>query len=326
MGLVPDSVTPEQLADAATLDELYAQLAKINVGAGWNKPTPSLWPSPRETFLPVHWQYAYAKGALDAAGRLINTELSERRNLILANPMEGNSYATTRTIVAAYQMIMPGERARSHRHTPNALRLIVDALPGIYTVVEGKKLPMLPGDVVLTPNWSWHGHGNDSTARGYWIDFLDVPFVQMLEPIFLEQYPDEFEDDAEEVESSPLIFPWQETRRKLSEASGAHGAEWGVQIALDASVLDTISLHMIRLLPGRPSPQSKSTANAIYAVVEGTGESIVGGKRFEWAQGDIVVAPAWHTHHHRASTDAVLFQVTDRPILQKTGLLREELE
>ncbi|MEI9987470.1 MAG: fumarylacetoacetate hydrolase family protein [Aliidongia sp.] len=52
MGLVPDSVKPEQLADAATLEELYAQLAKINVGAGWNKPTPSLWPSPRETSCP----------------------------------------------------------------------------------------------------------------------------------------------------------------------------------------------------------------------------------------------------------------------------------
>jgi gentisate 1,2-dioxygenase len=32
-------------------------------------------------------------------------------------------------LVAAYQMIMLGEKARTHRHTPNALRLIVDAAP-----------------------------------------------------------------------------------------------------------------------------------------------------------------------------------------------------
>jgi len=49
-------------------------------------------------------------------------------------------------------MVLPGEAARSHRHTPNALRLVVDAAPGNYTVVNGKKLPMRPGDVLLTPN------------------------------------------------------------------------------------------------------------------------------------------------------------------------------
>jgi gentisate 1,2-dioxygenase len=324
MGPVADLSTPGQLADAASLEELYAALAKISVGAGWNKPTPSLWPSPRETFLPAHWRYDMAKGALDAAGRLINTELAERRNLILTNPLEGNGYATTKTIVAAYQMIMPGERARSHRHTPNALRLVLDALPGTYTVVNGKKLAMLPGDVVLTPNWSWHGHGNESRACGYWIDFLDVPFVQLLEPIFLENHPDAFEEDAEEVAASPFIFPWVETQQKLAEALDAGAEDWGARITLETAALDTIALHMIRLRAGRQSPGTKTTANNIYAVVEGEGESIIGGKRFAWARGDVVVAPAWQVHHHRASTDAVLFQVTDRPILEKTGLLREE--
>ena len=95
----------------------------------------------------------------------------------MQNPA-GGSYATSRTIVAAYQMIMPGEKARSHRHTPNALRLIIDAEPGAYTIVNGERLSMMPGDVVLTPNWCWHGHGNDSRACAYWLDVLDVPLVQ----------------------------------------------------------------------------------------------------------------------------------------------------
>ena len=133
-----------------------------------------------------------AKAALDSAGRLINTELAERRNLILVNAGAGNDYATASTLVSAYQMIMPGEHARSHRHSPNALRLIVDAEPGTYTVVDGVRLEMMPGDVLLTPNWCWHGHGNDSTANAYWIDFLDVPLVHLLEPMFFEGNPDEF--------------------------------------------------------------------------------------------------------------------------------------
>src|SRR5262245_63274762 len=140
--MVMTAPTPQQLAGSGSLEELYGHLKQISIGAGWAKTTPSLWPEPKKNFRPHRWSYAQAKGALDAAGRLINTELAERRNLILQNP--GESYATSRTIVAAYQMIMPGEKARSHRHTPNALRLILDAEPGAYTVVNGEKLSMMP--------------------------------------------------------------------------------------------------------------------------------------------------------------------------------------
>src|SRR5258708_25819839 len=173
------SPTPEQLARPGPLEDFSKQLEPIRLGAGWAKPTPSLWAEPKKSFQPFVWSYAQAKGALDAAGRLINTELAERRNLIMQNPA-GGSYATSRTIVAAYQMIMPGEKARSHRHTPNALRLIIDAHPGAYTIVNRERLSRMPGDVVLTPNWCWHGNGTDSRANAYWLDLLDVPLWHLL--------------------------------------------------------------------------------------------------------------------------------------------------
>ena len=123
-----NTLSPQQLSQSGSLEELYGGLNPLKMVPGWAKTAPSLWPEPKKVFKPYRWRYDQAKGALDAAGRLINTELAERRNLILMNPSEG--YATSRTIVAAYQMIMPGEKARSHRHTPNALRLIHDAEPG----------------------------------------------------------------------------------------------------------------------------------------------------------------------------------------------------
>src|SRR5215471_1392509 len=84
------STLPSQsdLACSGTLEELYGKLDKVGMGAGWNKPTPSLWPAPRKTLVPAHWEYDLARGALDAAGRMINTALAERRNLILFNPAE----------------------------------------------------------------------------------------------------------------------------------------------------------------------------------------------------------------------------------------------
>ena len=105
-------------------------------------------------------------------------------------------------------MIMPGEKARSHRHTPNALRLVIDAEPGAYTIVNGERLAMMPGDVVLTPNWCWHGHGNDSRACAYWLDVLDVPLVQLLDPMFFEPHPEEFETEITVPNASPMHFPW----------------------------------------------------------------------------------------------------------------------
>ncbi|HXQ51406.1 MAG TPA: cupin domain-containing protein [Stellaceae bacterium] len=316
--------TPEALARAGTLDELYPQLSGIGLGAGWNKPTPSLWAAPHQTFPPYQWRYAQAKGALDAAGRLINTELAERRNLILVNPLEGNGYGTSRTLVAAYQMIMPGEKARSHRHTPNALRLVLDASAGAYTTVNGKRLPMAPNDVVLTPNWCWHGHGNDGKGRAYWLDFLDVPLVHLLDPMFFEPHPADFEDDAPEAPNSPLLFPWRDTERRLAAASPDPTGRHGVAIEFGHPALDTMALAMMRLPPDQETQPYRTTANTLYAAVEGEGSTMVEGKRFDWARGDVVVVPSWHTHCHRASGGAVLFRVTDEPLMDKLGFLRSE--
>ena len=303
------------LARSGSLEELYSLLAPMNVGPGWNKPAPSLWDEPRKTFAPAHWRYDQAKAALDAAGRLINTELAERRNLILFNPVPGNNYATTRTLLAAYQMILPREKARSHRHTPNALRLVVDAEPGAYTIVNGIKLFMAPGDVMLTPNWHWHGHGNESDTPAYWIDFLDTPLIHALEPMFFEPHPQVYEPVAQIASASPMRFSWEETLRRLADAT---------EIELGNPAMTTIGLYMMRLTAEIPTKTSRTTANNIYAVAKGSGTSFIDGETFQWLRGDVIAVPAWRPHSHRASEDAILLRVSDEPLLKKLDLLREE--
>ncbi|TMJ37374.1 MAG: cupin domain-containing protein, partial [Alphaproteobacteria bacterium] len=167
----------------------YGELGRLGFVPGWARPEPSMWPVPKPKFRPAVWRFAAAKAALEEAGKSVPIEQAERRNLIMINPVEGNAYATSRNIVAAYQMVKAGEKARSHRHTAAALRLVVAAKPGTYTVVDGARVDMAPGDVVLTPSWCWHGHANESDAASYWIDFLDVPFVQHSEAMFFESHP-----------------------------------------------------------------------------------------------------------------------------------------
>jgi gentisate 1,2-dioxygenase len=336
--------SPADLARSGTLEELYGKLDVVGMGPGWNKPTPSLWPAPRKTYLPAHWRYELARSALDAAGRLINTSLAERRNLILFNPVEGNTYGTVRTLVAAYQMIMPGERARVHRHTPNALRLILDAEPGTYTEVAGTNIAMAPGDVLLTPNWSTHGHGNDGKACAYWLDFLDAPLVQMLEPMFFETAADEIPQAAEKSDAaqgapaaktatasatatrdSPLVFTREETLCRLDEATPDPSGAFATQIELGSPALATTALFMMKLRPQERTKPYRTTANNIYAVVGGEGITEVDGVCFSWSRGDVVAAPAWRPHWHEASADAILLRVTDAPVMQRFGWWREDV-
>jgi gentisate 1,2-dioxygenase len=317
----------EELAQSGTLEDLYSKLGQISIGPGWAKATPSLWPAPKKTFAPAHWKYEQARGALDAAGRLINTELAERRNLILFNPAADNGYGTVRTLVAAYQMIMPGEWARAHRHTPNALRLILDSEPGTYTEVDGVKIAMEPGDVLLTPNWSSHGHGNDSRACAYWLDFLDVPLVQLLEPMFFE--PAEGDDEepsngAPPTKDSPFVFTLADTLKRLDAAAPDPSGPFGTHVELGDPAMDTIGLHMMRLSPRAKTATYQSTANNIYAIVKGTGATTIDGTRFEWSRGDVIAAPAWRPHFHEAAEDALMFRVTDEPMMQRLGFLRNE--
>jgi hypothetical protein len=166
--------------DIPTLDSLYEAAGGLNFTPGWMpRKKPILWAEPRSVFVPAHWTYENAKAALDAAGRLIDVSLAERRNLVMRNPAPGTNFETSRTLVCAYQMILPGESAPSHRHSSHALRVIIDGR-GSYSIVNGQKIPMETGDVVLTPGWCWHGHGHEGDRPAYWFDGLDVPLTHLL--------------------------------------------------------------------------------------------------------------------------------------------------
>ena len=311
------------MTSVGSLEELYETLAPLSFGPGWNKPTPSLYPAPYKSYEPARWTYRDGRDALERAGHLIDTTLAERRNLILVNPRAGNAYGTGATLVAAYQMLLPGEHARSHRHTPNALRLIVEADAGAYTTVDGTRVPMLPRDVVLTPSWHWHGHGNEGTRAAYWIDYLDVPLVQTIEPMFFENFPGGTQPVERIDDRSPLRFAWADVEPRLRAAHVDPGGRFGRRFQLDTPSLRTIRLAMLALDGGTRTQPHQTTATNIFSVVAGNGTSIVDGVTLDWAEGDVFVAPAWRAHVHHPAVDAVLFCVNDEPLLEAIGMLRE---
>ncbi|RUN76520.1 cupin domain-containing protein [Sphingomonas sp. TF3] len=286
---------------------------------GWAKREPQMWGKPRPKYRPMVWRYADALAALSKSVDFVSTEFAERRNLILVNPVPGNIYPTCRHLVAAYQLVMPGETARSHRHSPNALRLVMDASPGIYTLVDGVRVDMAPGDVVLTPQWMWHGHANYSDQPAFWIDFLDVPLVQNLENMYFEHH----EDTLQAVESSDPESPLRFHGAALAENVRAQG-----DVAFGQAQMPTIGLHAICLAAGERQDPVARIDNNIYAVTAGeiTVEVAPLGT-VTMTRGDVVVVPSWHPFSLAGGAGGgQVLRVTDEPVFTKLGFRDVGLE
>ncbi|NMM81365.1 hypothetical protein B2J86_10605 [Acidovorax sp. SRB_14] len=319
--MAPSQDTPP-FAAAGSLPELYQMLDEVQMKNGWNKPTPSLYPEPKQCFVPARWRYEHARAALHKAGDLVDPKWAERRNLIMANPIPGNDYPTVSTLVGAYQMVKAGETARSHRHSPNAMRVVLEAAPGTYTIVDGVKVPMAPGDVLLTPNGCWHGHSNESSTESYWIDFLDAPLVQLLGPMFFEQHPDTLER-ADRVDlASPMRFAFTDYYPRLLAAAEVRA---GVRaLKLGPPELRTFDRTVLHLQPGTRWARPRSTINRIYSVIRGQGRSEFAGIQFDWSGGDMIAVPSWYEHQLVCGQEAVLLEVSDEPLLKMLDWVREQ--
>src|SRR5258708_21724400 len=266
----------------------YGELGRMSFSPGWARPEPAMWASPKPKFKPAVWRYAPARAALDQAGEFVPVEQAERRNVMMVNPLEGNLSATTRNLVAAYQCVKGGETARTHRHTPAALRLVLEAKPGTFTVVNGARVDMLPGDVVLTPSWSWHGHLNETDQTSYWIDFLDIPFVQLTEAMFFEQYP---AGGLEPITSSGA------TPVRIPSAHALGGGRDAQLVEIAKGVMPTIALHLMRQPAGSRVDVARTTTNNIYAVVSGQARfTAEGGLTESLGPGDVIAVPCCHPH------------------------------
>ncbi|TGZ84616.1 RmlC-like cupin [Ascodesmis nigricans] len=143
-------------------------------------------PFPNPKAIPHLWNYEELRPLLIESSKLVNTHEAERRVLMLINPA-CKAPQTTDTLYAGLQLINPGETAPAHRHVAFALRFIIEGDRG-FTAVEGEKIYMKRGDVILTPSWTWHDHGHEGDGPMIWLDGLDLPIYQSLPVNFAEMY------------------------------------------------------------------------------------------------------------------------------------------
>ncbi len=306
---------------------------------------------PGTAAVPAMWRWVEVQPCLMRACELITTSEAERRVLMLENPaLHGTTFITT-SVFAGLQIILPGEIAATHRHTPNALRFIVEG-EGAYTAVDGERTLMRPGDFVTTPGWTWHDHGNLGKEPVVWLDGLDTPYANLLGAHFREDYPQETQPVARpdgdagaryganllplehrpRGRASPILsYPYERTREALvrlartGDPHPAHGCKLRYSNpATGGHPFPTMAVFMQWLPKGFAGNRYRSTDGTVFCVVEGKGAVSIGDTRWEFAPHDIFVVPSWEFCRLHATADCVLFSYSDRAAQEALGFWREE--
>lgn len=312
---------------------------------------------PYQSVVPHLWKWSEIRPKILRAVDATSTVDAERRVLGLVNPsfIDSGKFATTPTLIAAIQIIMPGEVAVAHHHTAAALRIIMEGKGG-YTVTDGEQCWMEPGDLILTPSWTFHDHAHQGEGPMIWLDGLDAPLMGALDARFFERFPEERQqpitqpDDAStrrfaaaglrpaayrwDKPYSPLTkYPWQHTVEALNKMGESEATPFDdlylefINPHTGGPVMPTIGAYAQKLRAGTYTKSHRHIPSVVYYIFRGSGVTKIEGERFSWSAGDILVLPGWHWHEHSNSSkseDAILLSFTDEPVLRSLGIYREE--
>ena len=333
-------------------------LAAGRVGAAQLKPVPH------------RWRWSEIAPYLDKIAEIARRadvspiEFAERQQFLLTNPGLGGRLQVTSTMRCAVSIYNPGDVAPVHIHTPNASRTILSEKGG-YTTIEGERCAAARGDLILTPNGTWHDHGNDGCAPVVWVDVLDFPLMEFLDCVWLDEaYPGDTQGNsrAQRVtfpgsyshmlygrgglvpsflphrrgfgrETSPMFhYRGADVREALAGLSREEGDPYEaialrfVNPATGASVFPTLDYRALMLRPGEATRFKRETASTLYVAIEGQGVTEIAGRSLDWRTNDIFVVPsfAWRRHINQSQTDAVLYAVSDAPLMEKIGQYRAQ--
>lgn len=358
------------------LEELNHEATQRNVWirTKWNLPNQKAWhlgtsetppigphtlgvehPAP----VPCVWKWRDVENYLLKLVDLCPLELTERQSVLLINPAFGTKgVKVTNTMRIAISIYKKGDDAESHMHTPNASRTIISDSGG-YTVVEGERIYPKRGDLVFTPNGTWHEHGNEDDQPVIWADTLDWPLLDFLgcawarsdsenaasndKPAegfsrqfygrggFRPLFDAHFRGEGRNV-TPMFLYKGTDIREALNDLRGYDGdPHEGVIIETvnpvsGEPVFTTVSYRAQLLRPGEETLPFRHTASTIYFALEGSGHVEVDGERMEWEKNDFFVVPnhRWRRLVNDGKGDAILYSYTDQPLISKIGHYRAQ--
>jgi len=264
-------------------------------------------------------------------------EFADRQSILLTNPGLGGRLQVTTTMRTAISIYTPGDVAPAHIHSANASRTILSDRGG-YTNVEGERCEAVRGDLIITPNGTWHDHGNESDSSVIWIDMLDWPLMEVLDLAWVDMdYRGTGEEANAKIQRTVHADGYSGRlygHGGLKPTFVSHQRGWGhnpdamvhyrgadVREALhglrreSGDLYEGIQLQFINpvtggpvgttmdyasqlLRPGEATLPKRETCSTFMVVMDGEGYTEVGGQRFNWQRNDIIVMPNFLWRHH----------------------------
>jgi gentisate 1,2-dioxygenase len=291
-------------------------------------------------------------------------EFAERQQFLLTNPGLGGRLQVTNTIRCAVSIYNPGDIAPVHVHTPNASRTILSEDGGYTAVegerCEAKRGDLI---LTPHGTWHDHGNDGATPVTWIDVldfplmEFLDCVWLD-------DEFPGERTGNSRAQaqtlangysqrlygtggmlpgfvshrrglsgHATPMIhYRGADIRNALSGLAGEPGDPYeGISLAFvnpvnGEPVFPTLAYSAQLLRPGESTRAKRETASTMYVVIEGTGATEIAGRRFDWERNDIFVVPnfLWRRHINTRGGDAVLYAVSDAPLMEKIGQYRAQ--
>jgi mannose-6-phosphate isomerase-like protein (cupin superfamily) len=287
-----------------------------------------------------------------------------RRSLIVHPDADEPGLGLAPGIEVALEVLLPGEETRAIRHNSTSVGFCLRGT-GEASIADAS-FAFDQYDVWCTPSMAPYTYRNTGTELHARLAYSNAPLLEKMRVHVVETDfppPDEratveegdrsqidhlidldggaqllsYERliDPPRIESKPLHWPWVEVKARLDKLHALGESYKGRRLYLmynpatgrtngtTFSFFATMCLRPANIVD-RPH---RHVAAAINYFFSGEGDSIVGGKRYEWRAGDLMLtAPGWAIHRHASHSDDVYeLTIQDSPLnLAMDSLLWQE--
>jgi len=220
------------------------------------------------------------------------------------------------------------------------------------------------GDLLLTPNWTWHDHHNEGDSHVIWYDGLDVLMAYWMGGVFYEEMKDisdekyqpilqesysvtdsygpglvhrkqMFPDHIPTTDNTLIYYPYSKSRQLLQDLADHEAGDPYEGILVDyvnpvtcGPTFPTMS-NSIRLIKGKTTVEAMHrTENIIFIVLEGTVTfNLPNNQTFTAQPYDVTAIPSWipYSIDNNEKKSAIITSQSDRPVFKGLGFYREQI-
>lgn len=294
--------------------------------------------------------------------RLSKVEMTDRRRSVIVHPGLAEGFGFMPACTVSINVLLPGERTKPHRHNSSVVNFALrgggtSLIAGTTIEFSERDTWSTPpwathqhindtDDVQVRLSYSNSG----LLDRLYAHITDDADGLDPHEPLGDPERTEALargevlgEDGASLLTYEELISPdppyqkallwaWPRLEERLYDLKETKGKEYeGRRLFLmydpttgrTQGTSATFFATMAILPPGQRDVPHRHSSAAINYYFSGTGFSIVGGERYEWEAGDLMLsAPGWMPHGHAAyDEDVLVLTIQDSPLQIALGSL-----